>query len=82
MTVASSPSSGINRGGGRRRPLGADHLDLILPLRIDERRQVAARPDEMRLDDLQHEAGRDRRVEGVAALLEDAHANGRADPMG
>jgi hypothetical protein len=35
----------------------------------------------MRLDDLQHEGGRDTRVEGVAAPLEDAHADRGRDPM-
>ena len=36
----------------------------------------------MRLADLQGEGRGDRRVEGVAAALEDAHADRRGDPVG
>jgi len=36
----------------------------------------------MGLDDLQHETGRDRGVEGVTAALEHAHAGGRSQPVG
>jgi hypothetical protein len=35
----------------------------------------------MRLDDLQGESGRRRRVEGVAAALEHRHRHGAGDPM-
>ena len=58
--------------GGRRRPLPADDLGLALAHVVQDHRHVAAGPVEMRLHDLQREGGRDRRVEGVAAPLQDA----------
>src|SRR5262249_36999740 len=45
-------------------------------------RHVAAGPVEMRLDHLQREGGRDRGVEGVAALFQHRHTDGGADPVG
>jgi len=48
---------------------------------LHECHRVAARPVHVRLDDVQHEAGRDRGIEGVAALLEDGHADLRGGPV-
>ena len=45
-------------------------------------RQVAARPVQVRLDDLEREAGRDRGVEGVAPSLEHRHPRGGGEPVG
>lgn len=36
----------------------------------------------MRLDNLQHEAGGDGSIEGVAALFQYGHADGRGNPVG
>ena len=69
-------------GGGRRRALAADHLDLALAHVVDDDRNVAARAVEMRLDHLQREGGGDRGVEGIAALLQGRHADRGGDPMG
>ena len=59
---------------GRKRSLSADHLRRVRAGAQHDRRQFAARPVEVRLDDLQHEAGRDRGIERVAAALEHRHA--------
>ena len=67
----------------RRRTLAADHLDLVFALArvVHDDRHVAAGAVEMRLDHLQRERGRHRRVEGVAAALQDAHADRGRDPV-
>jgi len=49
---------------------------------VQDERHIAARPAEMRLDDLQGEGGGDGSVEGVAALFEHAHPDRCGDPMG
>ena len=49
--------------------------------RPEDRRQVAARPVQVRLDDLEREARRDGRVEGVAAALEHGHPDARREPV-
>jgi hypothetical protein len=48
---------------------------------VQNDRNVAARPVEMRLDHLQHECGCDRRIEGIAAFLERGHADPCRDPV-
>ncbi len=69
-------------GAGRSRSLAADDLHLAaLDVEHDDR-NVAARAVEMRLHHLQREGGGDRRVEGVAALLQGRHADRGGDPMG
>src|SRR3546814_18300267 len=60
----------------------SDLLDPVLRLAVQDRRQVTARPIQVRLHDLQREAGGDRRIEGIAAALEDGHADRRGDPVG
>ncbi len=69
-------------GAGRHRALPADHLGLAAPHVVEDHRHVAARAVEVRLDHLQRERGRAGRIEGVAAALQDAHADGGRDPMG
>ena len=69
-------------GAGRHTPLPADHLRLAAPHVIENDRHVAARPVEVRLDHLQRERGRAGRVEGIAAALQDAHADRGRDPVG
>ena len=68
-------------GAGRRRPLPADHLELAAPHVVHDHRHVAAGAVEMRLDHLQRERRRERRVERVAAALQDAHADRGRDPV-
>ena len=68
------------RRGGRR-PLPADHLRLAALHVVQNDRNVAARSVEMRLDHLQHEGRRNRRIESVAAFLERGHADRRRDPV-
>ena len=91
-TAASGPVPGIerepelvavalDRRRARRRPLRAEDERPVAPGRPDERRQVAAGAVEVRLDDLQREAGRDGGVERVAALLEHGHPRRRREPV-
>ena len=58
----------------RRRPLTADDDDLLRLRVVDHRRDFAAEAEVRDLDDRRREDRRDARVDGVAALLEDAHA--------
>ena len=57
----------------RRRPLAADDLDLGAARVPEDGRQITARAVEVRLDDLEDKPGGHRRIEGVAAPLEDRH---------
>src|SRR5262249_61869513 len=69
---------------GRRRRQHALAADRLRPTALgapDQDRHVAARSVQVRLHDLEHETRGDRRVEGVAAALEDAHAGGGSQPM-
>ena len=61
--------------------LAAEHERLTAIDVEEDRRHLAARPVQMRLDDLEHEPGRDRRIEGVAASLEHRHAGLRGEPV-
>jgi hypothetical protein len=49
---------------------------------VDENRDVAARPVEMRLHDLEGECGRDRGIERIAAPFKDRHADRGGNPVG
>ena len=69
----------VARRGGRA--LAAEHLDLAGLGRVEHRRHLARRADQMRLDDLQDEAGGDAGVEGVAARLQHRHAGGGGQPV-
>ena len=68
-------------GAGRRHALAADHLRLAAAHVVENDRHVAARPVEMRLDHLQRERGRDRGVERIAAVFQNAHADRGRDPV-
>ena len=48
----------------------------------EDDRDLAGGPVEVRLDDVQHEAGGDGRVVGVAAVLQDGHRRLRGEPVG
>jgi hypothetical protein len=74
-------ATGPDGRGSRRYALPADDVDAVVLHTVEQDRHVAAGPVEMRLDDLQREAGRHRGVEGIAALLEDRHAGCRRQPM-
>jgi hypothetical protein len=70
-------------GGARRRhALAADHFGLAAPHIVHDRRHVAAGAVEMRLDHLQRKGGGHRGIEGIAALLQNPHADRSGDPMG
>ena len=69
------------RCAGRRRALTAHHLGPSTAHVVKNDRNVSPRAVEMRLDDLQRECRRDRRVEGVAALLQHRHADCGRNPM-
>ncbi|MNL52090.1 hypothetical protein D3C87_1752380 [compost metagenome] len=71
----------LDRSAGRGRALCADDFDPVGLLGIKDSRHIAARAAEMRLDDLQNEAGGNSGVKGIAALFEDSHADGGCDPM-
>ena len=71
----------LDRRRARRGALRAedDRLAAGLP---EQGRQVAARTVQVWLDDLQSEAGRDRGVERIPALLEQGHSRRRREPVG
>jgi hypothetical protein len=61
--------------------LPADDDDVAALRVVEKDWQVAARPVQMRLDDLQREAGGDGGVERVATALQHRHACGRREPV-
>ena len=65
----------------RRWSLAANHFRPIAFDIIENDRHVAARPVEMRLDDLQRECRRHCSVESIAALFQRCHADRGRDPM-
>ena len=71
----------LDRRCPRRRALRAEDERALASRRPEERRQVAARPVQVRLDDLQREAGRDGGVERVPALLEHGHPRRGREPV-
>ena len=77
------PEVPVGLQGRRRRggALAADDERLAAPRVVADHRHLAARAVQVRLDDLEHEAGRDRGVEGVAAFLQDGHAGRRGEPV-
>ena len=71
----------LERRGRRIGPLPADHHRRGRVMGLHDDRHLAARPDQMRLDDLQHEPRRGRRIERVAAALQDRHRDRARDPV-
>ena len=71
----------LDRRGGRSDALAAESERLAPFLRPEHRRHLAAGPVQVRLDDLEHEARRDRGVERVAAALEHRHPALRSEPV-
>ena len=71
----------LDRRRARRRALRAEDERPLAAGGPEERGQVAAGPVQVRLDDLQREAGRDGRVERVSALLEHGHPRRRREPV-
>ncbi len=70
---------GDGRGGGGH-ALPAQHPHLS-PGGRQQDRHLAGGAVEVGFDDVQHEAGRDRRVEGVAAVLQHGHRRLRGEPV-
>ena len=71
----------LARGTGGSRSLPAQDAWRRVGGGRHDGRQVTARPVEVRLHDVQHEASRSRRVEGVAAELEHPLRRLRGDPV-
>ena len=71
----------IHRQGSGRHALTADYVDPIPGDAPEKDRNLAARPVLVRFHDVQHAAGGNRCIEGVAALLEYRHARGGGEPM-
>ena len=70
----------FDRRGTRSGALCAEH-DRLAAGRPEQRRQLSARPVQVRLDDLQREPRRNGRVERIAALLENGHARRGREPV-
>ena len=70
--VVAELAEALDRGGRGRDSLAAEHERLVPVDGEEDRRHLAAGPVQVRLDDLEHEPGRDRGVERVAAALEHA----------
>jgi hypothetical protein len=75
------PGQPFDRRARRERPLSADHLGARRTGAQHDCRQLAARPVEVRLDDLQHETRRGRGIERVAAALKHGHPGLRGEPV-
>ena len=74
-------SEALGRRGGGRRSLAADDEHVVPRGGVENDRQVAAGPVQVRLDDLQHEPRRRGGVERVAAGLEQPHAGRGREPV-
>ncbi len=71
----------LDRRGGRRDPLRAQDERLAALGAPEDRGKIPAGAVQVRLDDLEGEAGGDRRVEGVPAALEHCHPCGGGEPV-
>ena len=71
----------LDRGGRRSDALAAERDRLAAGDGPEQCRHFTARTVQVRLDDLQREAGRNGRVERVAATLEHRHPRCRAEPV-
>ena len=71
----------LDRGGRGGHALTAEDERLPLLDGVEDRRDLAARAVQVRLDDLEREAGRDSGVEGVPAALEHRHPDRRGEPV-
>ena len=71
----------LDRGSAGRDPLTAERDRLPAVDWEEERGHLAARAVQVRLDDLQRQAGRDRCVERVATALEHGHAGRGREPV-
>ena len=79
--VQAQRADSLDAGHGRSHSLTANHLDALVAGAVEDHRQVAARPVQMRLHDLEHEAGGDGGVEGVATALQHGHAGRAGEPV-
>ncbi|OLD98834.1 MAG: hypothetical protein AUG91_08275 [Actinobacteria bacterium 13_1_20CM_4_69_9] len=79
--VTFAPPPVVDRRGLRRRALPTDDDHLVVLRVVHDRRQVAAGTVQVRLDDLQREAGGDGGVERVPASLEHGHPGCRREPV-
>ena len=72
----------LDGGGTGRGALSVQHKYLAVAGVEADHRHLARWPAHVRLDHLQHQAGRHRGVEGVAALLQHRHAGRGRQPVG
>src|SRR5207302_9301198 len=79
--VEAELAEALDRRCGRRCSLSAENLHLVAVGAVEERREVTARPVQMRLDDLERETGRGGGIEGVAAPLEHRHPRRGREPV-
>jgi hypothetical protein len=68
-------------GRARRRRSLSTQDPRCLPGGREDHRHLTGGTVEVRLHDVQHEGGRDRRVEGVAVVLQHRHGAGRGQPV-
>jgi hypothetical protein len=71
----------LDRHGRGRHALAAKHTHAVFARAVEHDRQFAAGTVQMRLDDLQDEAGGRGRVEGVAAFFEHRHGGRAGQPV-
>ena len=71
----------LDRRGRGRDSLPAEHAHLVSLDGVEDRGHLAARPVQVRLDDLQDESGRARCIERVPAPLEHRHPGLRGEPV-
>jgi hypothetical protein len=71
----------FDRRRRRRGALPVDDEHLVAVGAVEQDWNFAARPVQVRLDDLQHEPGRHRCVESVPAALEHRHPGSRGEPV-
>ena len=71
----------LDRRGGGRHALPAQHEGLATFDRIEGGRHLPAGAVQVGLDDLEREARGDDCVEGIPPALEHRHPNGRGEPV-
>ena len=72
---------GVERHAVRRPTTRIEADELLLRSQVDHDERVAAQARAHRLDDCEHRCSRDRRVDGVAACLEDFEARVRREGL-
>ena len=79
--VVAQVAEALDRRRSGSDSLAAERQWLASLDRVEERRDFSTRPVQVRLDDLQREAGRNDRVERISAALQNRHAGSRSEPV-